>query len=108
MVDVLVALVTQVGVVAAALVAAWSARGAKHAATGAKHAAKRAEVSGGVGHTEQTSRLDSIARTLGDIVRDMSGLRAEGLQTRAEVHDLRRGVEEVRKQLTNHLQEKKQ
>lgn len=107
MVEVVVALVTQVGVICAALVAAFAARGAKHAATGAKHAAKRAEVSGGSDHTEQTNRLDNISRTLGDIVRDVSGLRSEGLQTRAEVHDLRRGVEDVRTQLTSHLQEKK-
>lgn len=107
MTEIVVAIVTQLGVIAAALVAAFAARGAKQAAHGARTAARRAEATGGADHTEHTNRLDNIARTLGDIVRDMGGLRSEGLQTRAEVHDLRRGVEEVRTQLTTHLQEKK-
>lgn len=107
MVEIAVALVTQFGVICAALVAAFAARGAKNAAHGARTAARRAEASGGTDHTEHTNRLDQIARTLGDIVRDMGGLRSEGLQTRAEVHDLRRGVEDVRTQLSTHLQEKR-
>lgn len=100
MTEITVAIVTQFGVLGAALVAAWAARGAKLAAFGARKAAKSAAESGGSDHADQTSRLDAIASTLNDVTHRLTALRSDSVLTRSELHDLRTT-------LTNHLQEKR-
>lgn len=105
--EVLVAIVTQIGILGAALVAASAARGAKLAAFGAKDAAKAAEKSGGSDHADQSGQLSAIASAVNDVKRDLSAIRAEALQTREEVHDMRRGVASIRHTLNTHLQEKR-
>ncbi len=91
MIEIAREVVTQLGIIAAALVAAWSARGAKNAA-------QTAQRSGREDHAEQTEQLTRIERQVNEHRRDIGGLREENRQTRREVHDLRNTV-------TRHLEE---
>lgn len=100
MIEIVVAFIAQLGVLGAAVVAARAAQGARRAANGAHRAANAAQLSGTVDHVDQTARLDTIAQALADLLHDVGGLRSDHRQTRTELHDIRR-------QLTDHLQDRK-
>lgn len=91
--EVVVAVVGAIAVVVSAVVSARAANGARRAAHGARNAAQQAQVSGAADHFDQTERLDTIAGSLADLLRDVGGLRSENRQTRTELHDLRTRID---------------
>lgn len=111
MVEIVVALLASVAVILSSWITARASLGARKAAQGARRAANAAQLAGETDHDDHSQRLDVIAETLAELVRDVGGLRSENRQNRAELHDLRVYVRselsDIRGRLLDHLNERR-